>query len=86
MNFKKTKMMKAKEEEFGGKLEDILPGMIEAEGMSQTADRLGINKATFGYWMLKLNIKTARVVLLPGEKVVVQRKDGLGTPRVVEEF
>ena len=63
---RKTKKMIAVEEKFHQPLEKILPEMVTAEGLSSTADRLGVSKATLGYWLLKLGINVRRVALAPG--------------------
>ena len=47
--------------------------MVTAEGLSSTADRLGVSKATLGYWLLKLGINVRRVALAPGETIEIKR-------------
>ncbi len=69
---RKTKKMIAVEEEFG-LLEKILPEMVTEEGLSRTADTLGVSKATLGYWLLKLGINVRRVALAPGETLEIKR-------------
>ena len=51
---RKTKKMIVVEERFHQPLEKILPEMVTDEGLSATADQLGVSKATLGYWLLKL--------------------------------
>jgi hypothetical protein len=65
--------MIAVEEKFHQPLEKILPEMVTAEGLSSTADRLGVSKATLGYWLLKLGINVRRVALAPGETIEIKR-------------
>jgi len=71
---KKTKKMVAVEEKFSQPLEKILPEMVTEQGLSATADYLGVSKATLGYWLLKLGITVRRVALAPGESLEVKRK------------
>ena len=49
---RKTKKMIAVEEKFHQPLEKILPEMVTDQGLSSTADQLGVSKATLGYWLL----------------------------------
>ncbi len=70
---KKTKMMAAVEAKFHQPLERILPEMVTDQGLSATADELGVSKATLGYWLLKLGINVRRVALAPGETLEVKR-------------
>ena len=65
--------MMAVEEKFHQPLEKILPEMVTAEGLSSTADTLGVSKATLGYWLLKLGINVRRVALAPGETIEIKR-------------
>jgi len=70
---RKTKKMAAVEERFHQPLEKILPEMVTEQGLSHTADQLGVSKATLGYWLLKLGINVRRVALAPGETLEVKR-------------
>ena len=70
---KKSKMMAAVEAKFHQPLERILPEMVTDQGLSATADELGVSKATLGYWLLKLGINVRRVALAPGETLGVKR-------------
>ena len=70
---RKTKKMVAVEERFHQPLEKILPEMVTEQGLSHTADQLGVSKATLGYWLLKLGINVRRVALAPGETLEVKR-------------
>ena len=70
---RKTKKMMVVEERFHQPLEKILPEMVTDEGLSATADHLGVSKATLGYWLLKLGINVRRVALAPGETLEVKR-------------
>jgi len=70
---KKSKMMAAVEAKFHQPLERILPEMVTDQGLSATADELGVSKATLGYWLLKLGINVRRVALAPGETLEVKR-------------
>ena len=70
---KKTKRMREIEQRMGQPIERILPRMVDEHGLTGTSEKLGVSKATIGYWMLKLNIRTERVALAPGEEIVVTR-------------
>ena len=70
---RKTKKMSAVEAKFHQPLERILPDMVTEQGLSATADELGVSKATLGYWLLKLGINVRRVALAPGETLEVKR-------------
>ena len=70
---RKTKKMAKVEEQFHQPLEKILPEMVTEQGLSATADQLGVSKATLGYWLLKLGINVRRVALAPGETLEVKR-------------
>ena len=73
MMIRKTKKMKAVEDRFNQPLERMLPEMITEQGLSSTAEQLGVSKATLGYWLLKLGINVRRVALAPGESLEVKR-------------
>ena len=73
MTTRKTKKMVAVEEKFHQPLEKMLPEMVTEQGLSHTADELGVSKATLGYWLLKLGITVRRVALAPGESLEVKR-------------
>ena len=62
---RKTKKMLAVEEKFNQPLEKLLPELVTENGLSATADYLGVSKATLGYWLLKLDIIVRRVALAP---------------------
>ena len=70
---RKTKKMVAVEERFHQPLEKILPEMVTQDGLSHTAEQLGVSKATLGYWLLKLGIHVHRIALAPGETLEVKR-------------
>ena len=70
---KKTKKMVAVEEKFGNDLEIMLPPLVTENGLSATADSLGVSKASLGYWLLKLGINVQRVALAPGETIEVKK-------------
>ena len=70
---RKTRKMAAVEERFNQPLERLLPEMVTEQGLSATADYLGVSKATLGYWLLKLGINVRRVALAPGESLEVKR-------------
>ena len=73
MGARKTKKMASVEERFHQPLERILPEMVTDQGLSATAQELGVSKATLGYWLLKLGINVRRVALAPGETLEVKR-------------
>ena len=47
--------------------------MVTEQGLSRSAEQLGVSKATLGYWLLKLGINVRRVALAPGETLEVKR-------------
>ena len=68
-----TKLMQRVAKEQQQPLERLLPEMINDIGFSATAKELDINKATLGYWLLKLGIRVQRVALAPGETLEIKR-------------
>lgn len=72
-DMKKTKLMLRVEKEHQRPLERLLPEMVNERGLSNTAEELGVSKATLGYWLLKLGINVRRVALSPGESLEVKR-------------
>ncbi len=70
---RKTKKMAAVEDRFHQPLERLLPEMVTEQGLSGTADALGVSKATLGYWLLKLGIEVKRIAVSRGETVEVKR-------------
>ena len=75
MATRKTRKMLAVEERFRQPLEKILPEMITEQGLTATADYLGVSKATLGYWLLKFRIDVRRVALAPGDSLQITRLD-----------
>ena len=73
MMARKTKLMLRVEKEFDQPLERLLPELVNDQGLTATADTLGVSKATLGYWMLKMGINVKRVALAPGEILEVKR-------------
>ncbi len=73
---RKTKKMIAVEEKFRQPLEKMLPEMVTEQGLTATADYLGVSKATLAYWLLKFRIDVRRVALAPGDTMLVTRIDG----------
>ena len=72
---RKTKKMLAVEERFRQPLEKMLPEMVTEQGLTATADYLGVSKATLGYWLLKCRIDVRRVALAPGDSLQITRLD-----------
>ena len=72
---RKTKKMLAVEESFRQPLEKMLPEMVTEQGLTATADYLGVSKATLGYWLLKFRIDVRRVALAPGDSLQITRLD-----------
>jgi len=70
---RKTKLMQRVEKEHQRSLERLLPELVNEIGLSSTAEKLGVSKATLGYWLLKLGINVRRVALAPGETLEVKR-------------
>ncbi len=54
-------------------LERLLPEMVNEYGLTETANRLKVSKATLSYWLLKMGINVRRVALAPGETLEVKR-------------
>ena len=75
MATRKTRKMLAVEERFRQPLEKILPEMVTEQGLTATADYLGVSKATLGYWLLKFRIDVRRVALAPGDSLQITRLD-----------
>ena len=75
MATRKTKKMIAVEERFRQPLEKMLPEMVPEQGLTATADFLGVSKATLAYWLLKFRIDVRRVALAPGDTLQVNRGD-----------
>tara|TARA_Y100000590_G_scaffold68217_2_gene74304 strand:+ start:2076 stop:2318 length:243 start_codon:yes stop_codon:yes gene_type:complete len=75
MATRKTKKMMAVEEKFRQPLEEMLPEMVTEQGLTATADYLGVSKATLAYWLLKFRIDVRRVALAPGDTLQVNRGD-----------
>lgn len=69
----KTKLMRRVEEQFQRPLEQLLPEVVNAKGLTAAAQELGVSKATVGYWMLKMGISVRRVALAPGEFLEVKK-------------
>ena len=70
---RKTKKMLRVEERYQQPLEKMLPPLVTDQGLSATAEEIGVSKATLGYWLLKLGIDVQRVALAPGETIEVKR-------------
>ena len=75
MATRKTKKMIAVEERFRQPLEKMLPEMVTEQGLTATADYLGVSKATLAYWLLKFRIDVRRVALAPGDTLEGNRGD-----------
>ena len=73
MTMRKTPKMVAAEKRLRRPLEKALPELINENGLTGTAKRLGVSKATLSYWLLKLGITLRRVALAPGETIEVKR-------------
>ena len=73
MATRKTKKMIAVEERFRQPLEKMLPEIVTEQGLTATADYLGVSKATLAYWLLKFRIDVRRVALAPGDTLEVNR-------------
>ena len=54
-------------------LEELLPEMVTEYGITETANRLRLSKATLNYWLLKLQIRIVRIALRPGESYEIRR-------------
>ena len=73
MTMRKTPKMVAAEKRLRRPLEKALPELINENGLTGTAKRIGVSKATLSYWLLKLGITLRRVALAPGETIEVKR-------------
>ena len=78
---KKSKKMLEVEATLDEPLEDKLPQMINDAGLTETAKKLGVSKATLGYWLLKFGITVHRVALRPNETIKVVSDRGQGDVR-----
>jgi len=76
MSGTKTKKMIQVERKLRRPLERALPEMLNEVGLTGTAKRLGVSKATLSYWLLKLGIEIRRVALAPGEEIEIRRISG----------
>lgn len=74
--YRKTKAMKEAEERVGATISEYLISEMPRIGITGCADRLGVSKATLGYWILKLRLRRETVLLRPGEVIYVQSSDG----------
>ena len=72
---RKTKKMLAVEERYRQPQQKMLPEMVTEQGLTATADYLGVSKATLGYWLLKFRIDVRRVALAPGDSLQITRLD-----------
>ena len=68
---KKTRQMLKVEAEQGQKLEDLLPDLINERGQGGAAEFVVVQRATFGYRLLKLGINIRRVAVSPGDTVTI---------------
>jgi len=73
---KKTAKMLEAEKRVKRPLEKALPELMNELGLTGAAKRLGVSKATLGYWLLKFQISVRRVALAPGEQLEVKRVSG----------
>lgn len=73
---RKSAKMQTVERKYRRSLEDLLPEMVNEYGLSETAERLGLSKATLGYWLLKFQIRVERVALRPNEEIEIKRARG----------
>ena len=70
---RKTNLMLRVEKEFDRPLERLLPELVNEQGLTATADAIGVSKATLGYWMLKLGINVRRVAVALGQVLEIKR-------------
>ena len=76
MPIRKSSKMLRVEKKHRRELEDLLPEMVNSHGLTETAERLGLSKATLGYWLLKFQIRVERVALKPNEEIRIERIRG----------
>ena len=70
---RKSRLMKDIEQKTGQKLEKLLTEEVTANGLTHTAETLGVSKATLSYWLLKFNIRVQRIALGPNDYIRVVR-------------
>ena len=78
---KKTRLMLAAEAKVGKPLEQALPEMFNARGLTETAAALGTSPSSVGYWLAKLQIPVRRVAVPPGYRLMLVPEDDLGVPQ-----
>ena len=57
-----------------GSFKSCVDALNNINGLTDTANELGLSKATLGYWLLKLQIRVVRVALKPDEEIRVTTK------------
>ncbi len=70
---RKTEKMLEAERKLKRPLEKALPELVNELGLTGAAKRIGVSKATLGYWLLKFQITVRRVALAPGDQLEVKR-------------
>jgi hypothetical protein len=75
---RKTAKMLEVERKLKRPLEKALPELVNEYGLTGAARRIGVSKATLGYWLLKFQITVRRVALAPGDQLEVKRVSGPG--------
>ena len=73
---RKTAKMAEAEKKLKRPLEKALPELVNEFGLTGAAKRIGVSKATLGYWLLKFQISVRRVALAPGDQLEVKRLSG----------
>ena len=66
-----TKLMRQVEAEFQRPIVVLIPELAQEHDLTECAEKMGISKATLGYWMLKLGIEVRRKAVCPGETLEV---------------
>ena len=74
---RKTRDMRRAEELHNEKLETLIPRLINEDGSTVAATKMGISKSLVGYWCMKLGIVKRTIALAPGQRIEVR-----GTARI----
>lgn len=81
MKFRKSRLMRETEARVGAPLEDYIPAQINGSRvhdgeLTALAGEINVSKATLGYWMLKMGIRTAQMAVRPGDRLYAIAADG----------
>ncbi len=71
---KLSRKQKALELELGRPIRDVICEMVTEHGQAETAELLGVPKATLNYWILRMGLRVSRVCHDSDEEVIVVPK------------